>query len=74
MNFVEAVKLMREGKLLKRKEFDHHFCKNTNIDDDEEVFSFFLDGKWRGSDWIFTVEDFEADDWEVVKETKGIEE
>ncbi len=27
MNFLEAVKLMRDGKVLKRRELDHHFCK-----------------------------------------------
>ena len=67
MNFVEAVKLMRDGKLLKRKELDHHFCKKTDAKDNKEVFSFYLNGKWYGDDWIFSVEDFEADDWEVVE-------
>ena len=67
MNFNEAVKLMREGRVVKRKKSDHLYRANRNIETNEEVFMFYILDKWRGSDWIFSVQDFEAIDWEVME-------
>jgi hypothetical protein len=71
MNFIEAVKLMRRGKLMQRKNnsFDHYFCLYTD-DDKDEIVSYFLDGKVQATEWVFSLSDIEANDWIILDDYK----
>ncbi len=68
MNFQEALAAMRENKTVKRKESEALYYKTESMfRKNEEDFSYIVDRMWQGSTWIFSVEDFEANDWEVVE-------
>ena len=68
MNFIEAVTLMRRGKLLKRESYnyDHHYCLYIDEDDGDESVSYYLRGEVQATEWVFSLSDFEANDWVIL--------
>jgi hypothetical protein len=67
MNFIKAVKHMREGKKLQRENngFDHYYRLHDGYE--TEIASYFLDNKIQASEWVFSLEDFEANDWIILE-------
>ncbi len=70
MNFIEAVKLMRKGKKLRRETYTSgaYFSMYIGIDKGDEVFCYYIDNKTCGYDYIFAVRDFEATDWIILED------
>ena len=66
MRFEEALKTMREGKFVQRKN-DTHLFKMLQICDNEWVILVFCFGEWMG-DVFLSSKNICADDWEIVED------
>ena len=69
MDFLQAVKVMKEGKKVRREIWDN---KEFQIRLDIEIFKRLKYKDVDGADYIFTVGDFEATDWQLVEDKKTL--